>query len=330
MSAMHQFMQLLGRLMPQDPGGERATAVRMIRRMEVAKDWLGAGPLKRGARRLAGGSNWPPVPGAYVVGDPAGTVAVCTLTSNDLMDACAGIPGVAIAGRIYTVNLGIEKIIRNVTANPAIRFLVLCGRESPVFQPAQGLRALFDEGVSAERRIVGALGHLPVLDHVPAAQIEAFRRQVELVDRTGLSELASLRQEVDALVARRAEPVDSTTRWAQAEPAEPAGFVRLPPGGGGKPIEYDATGFWIFSLDREAGQIVARHHLPDNTPAHEIRARTAEGILQSIVMHGLVSQLDHAGYLGVELAKAEAALRFGLRYEQDQHLRGGPEQESSQ
>lgn len=291
MSAMQKFMQLLGRLMPQDPGGERAAAVRMIRHMEVAKDWLRGGPLQRRARRLAGGSGWPPVPGAYAVGDPAGTVAVCTLTSNDLMAPCAQIPGVAIAGRIYTVNLGIEKIIQNVTGNPAIRFLVLCGKESPVFQPAQGLRALFDKGVTAERRINGALGHLPVLDHIPAAQIEAFRQQVELIDRTSLREIASLRVEVAALVARRA------------------------------PIEYDATGFWIFSLDRDAGQIVARHHLPDNTPAHEIRARTADGILQSIVLHRLVSQTDHAGYLGIELAKAEAALRFGFRYEQDQHLR---------
>jgi dihydropteroate synthase len=34
-----------------------------------------------------------------------------------------------------------------------------------------------------------------------------------------------------------------------------------------------------------------------------------------------VSQTDHAGYLGIELAQAEASLRFGLRYEQDQHLR---------
>ncbi len=291
MSAMQKFMQLLGRLMPEDPGGERAAAVRMIRHMEVAKDWLRGGPLQRRARRLAGGSGWPPVPGAYAVGDPAGTVAVCTLTSNDLMAPCAQIPGVAIAGRIYTVNLGIEKIIQNVTGNPAIRFLVLCGKESPVFQPAQGLRALFDQGVTAERRINGALGHLPVLDHIPAAQIEAFRQQVELIDRTSLREIASLRVEVAALVARRA------------------------------PIEYDATGFWIFSLDRDAGQIVARHHLPDNTPAHEIRARTADGILQSIVLHRLVSQTDHAGYLGIELAKAEAALRFGFRYEQDQHLR---------
>lgn len=321
MSAMHKFMQLLGRLMPQDPGGERATAVRMIRRMEVAKDWLRGGPLQRGARRLAGGSGWPRVPGAYVVGDPAGSVAVCTLTSNDLMAPCAQIPGVAIAGRVYTVNLGIEKIIQNVTGNPAIRFLVLCGKESPVFQPAQGLRALFEKGVTAERRITGALGHLPVLDHIPAAQIEAFRQQVELIDRTNVSEIASLRDEVAALAARGAEPVADAACWAAAEPVESGKIVRLPPGGGGAPIEYDTTGFWVFTLDRDANQIVAHHHLPDNTPAHEIRARTAEGILQSIVLHGLVSQMDHAGYLGIELAKAEAALRFGLRYEQDQHLR---------
>ncbi|MDH5275421.1 MAG: hypothetical protein OEW88_03275 [Gammaproteobacteria bacterium] len=321
MGAMHKFMQMLGRLMPQDPGGERATAVRMIRRMEVIGDWLRGGPLRRGARRLAGGSDWPPVPGAYVVGDPAGSVAVCTLTSNDLMAPCAQIPGVAIAGRIYTVNLGIEKIIQNVTSNPAIRFFVLCGRESPVFQPAQGLRALFEKGVTAERRISGALGHLPVLDHIPDAQIEAFRLQVELIDRTNVSEIGALRQEVATLVARHAQPVAETTRWAAAEPVEAGSIVCLPPGGGGAPIEYDATGFWIFSLDRAANQIVAHHHLPDNTPAHEIRARTADGILQSIVLHGLVSQTDHAGYLGIELAKAEAALRFGLRYEQDQHLR---------
>jgi tetrahydromethanopterin S-methyltransferase subunit A len=313
-------MQMLGRLMPQDPGGERAVAVRMIRRMETAKDWLQGGPVRRGARRLTGGSGWPLLPGAYVVGDPAGTVAVCTLTSNELMAPCAQIPGVAIAGRIYTVNLGIEKIIRNVTANPAIRFLVLCGKESPVFQPAQGLRMLFENGVTAERRITGALGHLPVLDHVPAEQIEAFRRQVEFIDRTGLHEIGPLRQEVATLVARHAEPVANAGQWTTAEPASADPVVQLSPGGGA-PIEYDSSGFWVISLDHGANQIVARHHLTDNTPAHEIRARTADGILQSIVRNGLVSQLDHAGYLGIELAKAEAALRFGLRYEQDQHLR---------
>jgi tetrahydromethanopterin S-methyltransferase subunit A len=40
-----------------------------------------------------------------------------------------------------------------------------------------------------------------------------------------------------------------------------------------------------------------------------------------LLREDLVSQLSHAGYLGAELAKAEAALCLGLCYEQDQPLR---------
>src|SRR5690348_12506171 len=46
-------------------------------------------------------------------------------------------------------------------------------------------------------------------------------------------------------------------------------------------------------------------------------------MLLGLLREGLVSQLSHAGYLGGELAKAEAALRLGsdVRYEQDRPLR---------
>jgi len=52
-----------------------------------------------------------------------------------LMDPLAGLPGVAIAGMVYTANLGITRIILNVTTNPSIRFLLICGKESALFQP---------------------------------------------------------------------------------------------------------------------------------------------------------------------------------------------------
>jgi tetrahydromethanopterin S-methyltransferase subunit A len=38
------------------------------------------------------------------------------------------------------------------------------------------------------------------------------------------------------------------------------------------------------------------------------------------VERGFVTQLDHAAYLGRELAKAEAALSNGITYEQDAAL----------
>ena len=36
--------------------------------------------------------------------------------------------GLAIVGTMHTENLGIERLIKNVLANPHIRFLLLCGR----------------------------------------------------------------------------------------------------------------------------------------------------------------------------------------------------------
>lgn len=77
----------------------------------------------------------------------------------------------------------------------------------------------------------------------------------------------------------------------------------------------------MISLDRPAEQIVVRHHLPDHAPAHEMRGRHGSSILLGLLREGLVSQLGHAGYLGAELARAEAALRLGLRYAQDRPLR---------
>jgi len=74
-------------------------------------------------------------------------------------------------------------------------------------------------------------------------------------------------------------------------------------------------------VERAAREIIVRHYLTDNTPAHEARGRTPEAIYLALIREGLVSQLSHAAYLGAELAKAEASLRLGARYEQDRPLR---------
>ncbi|HEX4921223.1 MAG TPA: tetrahydromethanopterin S-methyltransferase subunit A, partial [Candidatus Bathyarchaeia archaeon] len=119
--------------------------------------------------------SWPVVPGSYVIGDPNSPVAVCTLTSERLMTPLANLPGVAIAGMVYTANLGITRIVMNITANPAIRFLLICGRESNLFRPGQSLTALSEHGIDEQKRIIGATGYDPVLTSLTADQINQFR-----------------------------------------------------------------------------------------------------------------------------------------------------------
>ncbi|HLJ34174.1 MAG TPA: hypothetical protein VKU38_11005 [Ktedonobacteraceae bacterium] len=271
-------------------------------------------------------ASWPIIAGSYRIGDPKEPVAVCALTSDELLAPLTGIPGVAIAGSVQTANLGIEHIIVNVTANPAIRFLLVCGKESRLFRQGQSLGALMENGVDEARRIIGAEGYEPVLRTVTPQQIAVFRRQVELVDWTGERDLETLRERISNLLARTPGRFEDT--WQEDSTSVTgthlqATFTSIKPGGQREPLIYDPKGYFVITLDRSEGQIILRHYLPDHIPAHEMRGRTTESLLLGLIREGLVSQLSHAGYLGAELAKAEAALRLGVRvrYEQDRPLR---------
>jgi tetrahydromethanopterin S-methyltransferase subunit A len=263
---------------------------------------------------------WPVVPGAYALGDPTAPVAVCTLTDDQLYPEVATLPGVAIAGRLNTANLGIEDLVVNVTANPNIRFLLLCGKESPVFRQGQTLRALIENGTTADRRVIGAEGYEPLLKNVSMESVAQFRGQIELADRTGENDPRAIAAAARELASRTPGALPSSNT-AGADALRESAFVQIPPGGRRDPLWYDPKGFFVIRLDRAAGEIVTRHFLRDYTPAHEMRGHSAEAIVLGLLREELVSQLSHAGYLGAELAKAESALRLGLSYEQDRPLR---------
>lgn len=74
--------------------------------------------------------------------------------------------GAALAGMLQTENIGIEKIVCNIVANPNIRYLIVCGVESPGHQPGQALSSFMRKGVDGHRNIVGAEGPTPYLYNI--------------------------------------------------------------------------------------------------------------------------------------------------------------------
>ncbi len=86
--------------------------------------------------------------------------------------------------------------------------------------------------------------------------------------------------------------------------------------------ESDSKGLFRIILDRTEETIVALHYASPNAnkPAHILKGKTAENILAKVAEMQLFSRLDHAGYLGSELAKAEIALRTGKEYIQDSEM----------
>jgi tetrahydromethanopterin S-methyltransferase subunit A len=202
---------------------------------------------------------------------------------------------------------------------------LVCGTDSPLFKAGESLIALHKYGISEpDRRIIDAPGYEPVLPTISQQDVMAFQHQVEVVDLRGESDVNRLRAGAAAL----AERVLTMTRLeASGNGSGPVpgrqrgGFVALRPGGKREPVASAGEGFFTIRVDRPSHQIVVEHYWPDYRPGHQMRGVRAESMLLGLVNADLATCLSHVGYLGMELAKAETALRLGLDYEQDLPLR---------
>jgi dihydropteroate synthase-like protein len=89
-----------------------------------------------------------------------------------------------------------------------------------------------------------------------------------------------------------------------------------------KPTNLDSAGVFKIFTDRIEEVLVAVYYesIQMDKPVQVIKGRTAESVYLKIMEMGLISELNHAAYLGSELSKAEIALRIGKKFIQDQGL----------
>ena len=88
-----------------------------------------------------------------------------------------------------------------------------------------------------------------------------------------------------------------------------------------KDWEMDPRGYFLIKVDREMSLIrVAFCALPGDVMKMEITGTTALDVVNTLIREDMVSTLQHAADMGVELHKAELALQHDLEYVQDQAL----------
>jgi tetrahydromethanopterin S-methyltransferase subunit A len=118
-------------------------------------------------------------------------VAVCTLSSLDLLERLSAsedfMNRVALVGRLLSENKGIDTIVSFVVTHPALKEIVICGREVRGHKAGQALLSLSRNGTDAVGRIVGAVGANPVLLSVQK-DVELFRKQVKIRDHIGIAD----------------------------------------------------------------------------------------------------------------------------------------------
>jgi tetrahydromethanopterin S-methyltransferase subunit A len=240
-------------------------------------------------------------------------VAVCTLNSDELIEPLAStkLEALAIAGTLHTENLGIERLVANVLANPFIRFVVVCGADSRQMighLPGQSLVALAREGVGVNRRIIGARGKRPVLRNIEVAAIDHFRRTVEVVDLIGVSDLERIAAVVRGCAERDPGEADTFAPSCITKPV--AGTVP-------EKMISDPAGYFVIFIDRPRRLLSVEHFKNNGVLTTIIEGRSAAEVYMTSIERGLLSRLDHAAYLGRELARAEHALQTGESYVQD-------------
>ncbi|HZR99468.1 MAG TPA: DUF4346 domain-containing protein [Chloroflexota bacterium] len=271
-----------------------------------------------------------------VLGDPASPVGLCTLWTRQER-ILRGVPRelYAVCGNLYSL-WGISLLIRGVLARPTLRYLVVCGVDYA--DTGRALVALAAQGLASDGTLPGTAARLA--DDIDAAAIGHFRQQVSVVDLRGCTDAARVAAAIQALpppppLGAAPAAVIVPAGWTPppltppgaAEPpprspgSEPPAAVARPspaaPAAGG--FQPDPLGNFLIAVG--GGEIVAAHATTTGGPTGErFAGRTAAAVYGAILAAGLVSRLDHAAYLGAELARAEVALRLGIPYRQDRAL----------
>lgn len=195
--------------------------------------------------------DYPPEEGRYIRGNDFSPVVLAVILNCDADKipielenlVRAGIEsGAALSGTVQTENIGFEKILCNVVANPNIRYLIIGGPESEGHLTGEALKALVLRGIDEKKRIIGTNAPHPYLFNLPTKLIGRFRKQVSLID---------LQFEGDPEVIRKAV-------WScyQEGPVEFRGYSLYDPGSYPEPplsgrITWRVTQPWTEPLDKK-------------------------------------------------------------------------------
>ena len=89
----------------------------------------------------------------------------------------------------------------------------------------------------------------------------------------------------------------------------------------------DPKGYFLINIDRKNNLLRVGYckftklgNEPVNDMVAEIVGKTAIEIVNTLIKENYISSLQHAGDMGIELCKAELALKYNLTYVQDKDL----------
>ncbi len=141
-----------------------------------------------------------PIPEEFYIGNTNSSICVCTLSSIKLLKELKNsqiFENVAIAGRLFTENKGIDSIIKYVNQNKKIKTIIVCGKEVWGHKSGHSLFQLHQNGVDKNNRIINSTSPEPILT-VSNSQIQYFQKEIILVNLINETNLQSIIEKIQS------------------------------------------------------------------------------------------------------------------------------------
>lgn len=125
-----------------------------------------------------------PIPEEYYVGNPNSSIAVCTLSSMNLLKKFENseiLNNISIAERLLSENKGIDSIIQYVFDNQKIKTILVCGKEVWDHKAGHSLFSLHKNGIDTNNRIINSVSPDPILN-VSQLKIQYFQNNITLIN----------------------------------------------------------------------------------------------------------------------------------------------------
>ena len=125
-----------------------------------------------------------PIPDEYFYGNSNSSIAICTLSSIDLLKKFSNsdiLNNFYIVGRLLSENKGIDSIIEYVNKNQKITTIIVCGKEVWGHKSGHSLFLLHENGIDKNNRIINSTSPNPFLT-ISQSKIQYFQNNITLVN----------------------------------------------------------------------------------------------------------------------------------------------------